>query len=300
MVRNIRIDYLRIILSILVITIHSQPLFSEDSLIGYLISNGVARIAVPCFFIISGYFLSPKINDKAAIRKYLTHILTVYVVWSCIYLPIYYHTIEPRSLITFALMGYYHLWYLPALIVGVLLLAILKKCLHSDNLLLTIGFILFLAGYTMESIGFPYRSFCNGIFFGYPFIVLGYYLRDRNIEKIQNKQYAYIILVVALAALFIESYLGFEANIYRNFFISLYLVCPALFICVAQKSKYVETTDYVAKMASGIYYVHIFALTVILPLSDTFNIYKLPLIAIVSALISIFIIIINKRLRIFL
>ena len=49
MERNIRLDYFRIILSLLVITIHAQFLFSENSLIGWLISNGIARIAVPCF-----------------------------------------------------------------------------------------------------------------------------------------------------------------------------------------------------------------------------------------------------------
>lgn len=299
MKRNLRIDYFRIVLSLLVITLHAQPLFSEDSLAGWFISNGIARIAVPCFFIISGYFLHLKIDDNKALRKYLSHILIIYIVWSIIYLPTYYQTIEPRSLITFALMGYYHLWFLPALIVGILLLVIFKKFIKNDNYLLTIGIILYLTGYIMENLELPYRSFCNGIFIGYPFIVLGYYLQNRNIPDRIKKRYAYIILLFTLATLLIESYWGFKLETYHNIFISLYIICPILFICILKGSS-VATKDYIGKLASGIYYVHILVLSVIIPLSETGNIYKLPSIAAVSILLSIFIIIINKRIRIFL
>lgn len=300
MKRNLRIDYFRVVLSLLVITIHIQPLFGEDSLVGWFISNGIARIAVPCFFIISGYFIHLKIDDNKALRKYLSHILIVYIVWSIIYLPIYYQTIEFRSLITFALMGYYHLWFLPALIVGILLLLILKKFIKNDNYLLVIGIILYLTGYIMESMGLPYRSSCNGIFIGYPFIISGYYLQNKNIAGRIKKQYAYAILLFTLATLLMESYWGFKTEVYHNIFISLYIICPILFICILKGSKYAVTKDHIGKLASGIYYIHILVLSVIIPLSETENIYKLPSIAAVSILLSIFIIIINKRIRIFL
>lgn len=300
MERNLRIDYFRIVLSLLVITPHAQPLFSEDSLAGWLISNGISRIAVPCFFIISGYFLHLKIDDNHAIKKYLSHILLVYTVWSVVYFPTYYQTIELRSLITFALMGYYHLWFLPALIIGILLLIIFKKFIKNDHYLLVIGIILYLTGYIMENSGFPYRSFYNGIFMGYPFIVLGYYLQNNNIAEKIKKRYLYLLLLLTFVTLFIESYWGFKAEMYHNIFISLYIICPLLFICILKGSNYVVTQDYRGKLASGIYYVHILVLNVIIPLSETENIYKLPSIAAVSILLSIFIIIINKRIRIFL
>ncbi|MFV0417596.1 MAG: acyltransferase family protein [Dysgonomonas sp.] len=300
MERNLRIDYFRIALSLLVITPHAQPLFSEDSLIGWLISNGIARIAVPCFFIISGYFLYLKINNTKALKKYLLHILIVYLVWSVIYLPTYYSTIEPRSLITFALMGYYHLWFLPALIVGILLLLIFKKFIKSTHYLLAIGIILYLTGYVMENSGYPYRSFYNGIFMGYPFIVSGYYLKNKNIADKINKRHAYVIVLFTLTALLIESYLGFKSEVYHNIFLSLYIICPLLFICILKSAELVTTRYYIGKLASGIYYIHILVLSAIIPLSETHNIYKLPAIAAISILLSIFIIIINKRIRIFL
>lgn len=300
MKRNIKIDYFRIVLSLLIVTVHAQPLFREDSLVGWFISNGIARIAVPCFFIISGYFLHQRINDKEPIKKYLLHTLIVYATWSIVYIPIYYQTIEYRSLITFALMGYYHLWFLPALIIGTISLIILKKIITNNSILLFIGIILYLCGYMMEINELPYRLFYNGIFFGYPFIILGYYIKDKNISDRIQGMYIYPIILFSLILLIIESYLGFEAKIYHNIFISLYILCPALLALLLKQSNFIETKGYTAKLASGIYYIHILVLSLIIPLSESYNIYKLPLIAIVSILLSIFIIIINKRIRIFL
>jgi len=300
MERNLRLDYFRIILSILVITPHAQPLFSEDSLAGWLISNGIARVAVPCFFIISGYFLHLKLDDNKALKKYLSHILIVYLVWSLIYLPVYYQSIEPRSLITFAFMGYYHLWFLPALIIGILMLILMRKLVKNDSLLLLTGIILYGTGYLMESLNLPYRSFYNGLFFGYPFIVLGYIIQRKNIEGKVKRRYLYIGLLISLTTLLIESYLGYKEEMYRNILLSLYIICPLLFISIEKGAAYVLAKDYAAKLASGIYYIHILVLTLIIPLAEADNIYKLPAIAAISILLSIFIIFINKRIRILL
>ncbi|MDR2955351.1 MAG: acyltransferase family protein [Prevotella sp.] len=300
MERNLGLDYFRVILSILVITPHAQPLFEEDSLVGWLISNGIARIVVPCFFIISGYFLSSKLDDKKALKKYLLHLLLVYVVWSVIYVPVYYNSIEPRSFITFALMGYYHLWFLPALIIGVIMLILGNKLTKNKNILLASGIVLYIIGYIMENRGLPYRSFYNGIFFGYPFIVSGYFLKNNNIKDGIKNLYLYIIALFSLVTLLLESYLGYKDEIYHNVFLSLYIICPALFLLVIKNSHYTKAKDYMAKLAAGIYFIHILVLTAIVPLSEEYNIYNLPLIILVSVLLSIFIIFVNKRIKIFL
>lgn len=298
--RSLKLDYFKFFLSILVITPHIQPLFEEDSLVGWLISNGIARIAVPCFFLISGYFIHLRLDNKEKLKKYLLHLLIVYTTWSFIYLPIYYTTIEPRSLITFAFMGYYHLWFLPALILGIIILLILRRIAQSDTLLFISGITLFIAGYLMENNNFHYRSFYNGVFFGYPFIVLGYLIRKNNLEaKLKNK-ILLPFLFISLGTLSLESFLGYNNNIYHNVFLSLYVLSPILFMCVLKGAEYEKSNDYIGKLASGIYYIHILVLTIIVPLSETHNIYKFPLIAIVSIILSIFIILINKPIKIFL
>ncbi len=301
MERNLRLDYFRIILSILVITIHAQPLFSERSLTGWLISNGIARIAVPCFFIMSGYFIHSKLNNKKDLKRYLLRILVIYILWSLIYLLTYYHTIETRSLITFAFMGYYRLWFLPALFIGILLLVGIRKVVKEDKMILVSGIILFFIGTIMESyFKLPYRTYCNGIFFGYPFVALGYVIQKRNWKDNYNTILLYSLLVISFVLLIIQSYIGYIQEIYYNMSIALYIFCPMLFTLILRGSKELPSKGYIHKVASNIYYIHIFVLTMIIPLSDTDNIYKLPLITIISVLLSIFIVIINKRIKIFL
>lgn len=298
MERNLRLDCLKIILSILVITVHIQPLFEENSLLGWLISNGIARIAVPCFFVISGYFIQPKIEDYKNLRRYILHLLSVYIIWSIIYLPIYYSSIEPRSLITFAFMGFYHLWFLPALIVAIIVLALITKFIKKDIFILFSGIVLFITGYIMEISGLPYRSFCNGLFFGYPFVAIGYLLYKRNILSRIKYSVLYSTLTISLLTLLLESYLGYKEYIYHNLFLSLFILSPGLVIWGLKGIKRGILNDYIYKLPAGIYYVHILVLTLIIPLSETDNIINLPFIAIVSILLSIFITFINKQLKI--
>jgi len=300
MERIVRLDYFKVVLSLLVITIHTQPLFTEESIAGWLISNGIARIAVPCFFIISGYFIIPKLDDIALLKKYLIHLLVVYIVWSGIYFPVYFQEVEPRSLITFALMGYYHLWYLPALIVGIVLLAIMRRFIKRDKIILFTGVILFFIGYYLEYRGVYYRYYCNGIFFGYPFVALGYCVNTRNWQERFKGIYLYVFLIGGAILLLVDSYLGYILNIYKNMIPALYIFCPMLFILILRNARSIPDKGYAGKLAAGIYYVHILVLTLIIPLAETDNIYKYPLIALVSILLSIFIIFVNKRIKIFL
>lgn len=300
MERNIMLDYFRIILCLLVITVHTQFLFSSESLSGWLISNGIARIGVPCFFVISGYYLHPKLSDNKALKRYLSHIFIVYIVWSFIYLPTYYNTVEARSLVTFAIMGYYHLWFLPALLLGTLMLAVIKKFIKNNNLILLSGIIFYITGYILENSGLPYRSFCNGIFFGFPFIVSGYYIREKDFTNIAKAPYLYALLPVSLIALLTESYQGYKTNIYHNLFLSLYILCPVLIICIQKGAKYTVEKYDISKLAAGIYLVHILVAGQIIPIAETNNIYRLPFIMIVSVLLAIFIVLINKRIKILL
>ncbi|MBB4035663.1 surface polysaccharide O-acyltransferase-like enzyme [Dysgonomonas hofstadii] len=302
MERIIRLDYFRLILSLLVITIHMQPLFGEDSLAGWLISNGIARIAVPFFFILSGYFISTKLDDRKYTKNYLLHLLIMYIVWSLLYLPTYYQEIEPRSFITSALLGYYHLWFLPALIIAVILLLIVKRFINNDRIILYTGFPLFIIGYYLEYKGLYYRTYCNGLFFGYPFLVLGYCINKRIwIERFKGFR-LYLFLIIGLVFLFLDSYLGYVLNTHKNMIIALYIFCPMLFVLLLKgaKKKIVSGKINPGQLATGIYYIHILVIALAVPLSETYNIVTYPIVATLSILLSIFVIFVNKRIKIFL
>jgi hypothetical protein len=197
-------------------------------------------------------------------------------------------------------MGYYHLWFLPALILGMLMLTAIKKYIKNTALFLVSGIILYITGYILENSGLPYRSFCNGIFFGFPFIASGYYIREKDFVNIAKNSYLYILLSVSLITLLIESYQGYKADIYHNLFLSLYLLCPVLILCIQKGAKHTVEKYGISKLSAGIYLVHILVAGQIIPIAETNNIYRLPFIIIVSILLTIFIISINKRIKILL
>lgn len=128
--RNSNIDILKIVLAFLVIALHIFPvtkLGGIPGLISYEIASGITRIAVPTFFIISGYFLRNKLNDKTYLLKYAKRILLLYLVWQLIYLPdlIRFYKLawfSKTDALLKLIYGYWHLWYLLATVLAVGLL----------------------------------------------------------------------------------------------------------------------------------------------------------------------------------
>ena len=90
------IDVAKFICSILVIAIHVDPFATSDNStlqqLHFFLSQYIARIAVPFFFIAAGYFLfrktSPDSFDLRPVRKYIGRIVRLYVLWSILYFPL--------------------------------------------------------------------------------------------------------------------------------------------------------------------------------------------------------------------
>lgn len=88
--RSASLDVLKLGLAFLVVALHIFPVAKMtgiSGLISYEIASGITRIAVPTFFIVSGYLLRNKLHDKTYLKKYCKRILLLYIVWQLIYLP---------------------------------------------------------------------------------------------------------------------------------------------------------------------------------------------------------------------
>lgn len=88
------IDLLKFICSILVVIIH-VPLFgSYENLntLDFVLTTYVCRLAVPFFFISSGFLIFRKMAisniNYTAIKRYIYKILYLYILWSIIYFPV--------------------------------------------------------------------------------------------------------------------------------------------------------------------------------------------------------------------
>ena len=102
--------------------------------------GGIARIAVPLFFMISGYLLLPRSESLSVFyTKRMPRILIPFVAWSLIYLGWYCgnhpNTCTPSLIWDLLLVQgtYYHLWFLYSLISIYLILPVLRLMIRPDT-----------------------------------------------------------------------------------------------------------------------------------------------------------------------
>ena len=87
------IDAFRIVAAILVIAIHTYPLADLNSTADYLAAHVVCRIAVPFFFMASGFFLFPAGTDPLnALPRFLKRSVCIYAAAIALYIPVNLYT----------------------------------------------------------------------------------------------------------------------------------------------------------------------------------------------------------------
>ncbi len=142
------IDVLKLIMAFAVVAIHTQPLeaCSNSNLLNAY--DLLVNMAVPFFFLSSGYLLAVKMHwpygnagDLARIRTQLKKITWLYILCSIVYLPLaihpfILHRMSPSQAIVQYIKGFFlrgeqynswHLWYLLSTIYALLLIwAVLK------------------------------------------------------------------------------------------------------------------------------------------------------------------------------
>lgn len=198
------VDYFRIIAALLVVAIHTSPLTSWSMEADFFLTRVAARIAVPFFFMVTGHFVlsdyllngKNSLNKQAKILRYIRKVILLYVVSIILYLPVGIYAGHFRNL-TFRLAmkmllfdgTFYHLWYFPACITGVLLVCIFSRLLGGKKTLIA-AVILYLTGlsgdsyfglvqripaaYTVYEKVFTIWSYTrNGLFMAPVFLVLG-------------------------------------------------------------------------------------------------------------------------------
>ena len=247
---KLNLDTYRIIVAILVISIHTFPLTSINPDIDYLITRVFARIAVPLFLMITGYFIIPKsLESKDNLIVYTKKILKIYGICMLIYLPINiysgdFNNINFLEITKKIFIGgtFYHLWYFPALMLGIWITYFILKKLNSKN-----AFIIFIILYLVGLFGDSYYGIIdstflkniydviflvssytrNGLFYTPIFIYLGYIfsLNNYKISKTTN----IIMLIIFIILMEIEGYTLYTLDIQRHNSMYIFLL-PVMFL----------------------------------------------------------------------
>lgn len=147
-VQNNGIDLCKLIMAVVVVAIHTEPLVNCDNEVVLMIYNQFIQFAVPFFFIATGYFLFLSISKCCDVSKkrsivisYIKKTAKMYVLWSLIYLPIeiYFNigngTDWLKAIIRyvgkFFLIGSqdnsWQMWYLLALLYALIVILLILK-----------------------------------------------------------------------------------------------------------------------------------------------------------------------------
>lgn len=154
------VDIMKFILSLMVVCIHTGVTSLMPAEIEKFF-NAIFNLAVPIFFVYSGYLFAykNKMDKKDKLIKYSKHIVKLYILWSLIYLPIciqiYFENgwsnnqecLHNYSEGFFKLGQHpysWQLWYLWSLIFISIVLYIFELLKLGDKVEILICFILFL------------------------------------------------------------------------------------------------------------------------------------------------------------
>lgn len=242
------IDYFRVVAAILVVAVHISPLLNISSQLDFLLTRILARIAVPFFFMISGYFVVSKKSYQISSRA-CKKLLFYYTIAILIYIPIniYAGQLEGVTIFSIARMiifdgTFYHLWYFPASIIGIMLTTWLLK----NHSIVTV-FIITVGLYIMGLLGDSYFGFAqatpvikeimnflfiffdytrNGIFMAPIFLILGVAVRECKFKL--NKSISLIGFIIMLICMVIEAIYIHELNWVKHDSMYIFLI-PCMF-----------------------------------------------------------------------
>ncbi|MDD9178528.1 MULTISPECIES: acyltransferase [Aliivibrio] len=285
----------RLVAMFAIIALHSQVfmtylLMDDTPVFGYAF-NQFTRFAVPFFFILSGYFIQPKLmhDPLKTIQSYCAPLLKIWIVWSALSLALpfnwkkvaengylaertgYWNWLTQNPLNALFEGGMVHLWFIPALIIAVSITGLLIH-FKKTTWLIPIAMILYvygLAGGSYQTLTEVWTPFFtrNGPFFSTLMVAIGFELRRRNITLSSTK--SMLLLVTGFVIHFSEAYWLTQFDVPFNlhdFLIGTPLMGIGMFFLLLSKPRlgHHPITFTLSKHVLGIYVCHLLFVVVFL------------------------------------
>ncbi len=283
MSKKINIDVCRFIVSFLIVAIHISPFIKISPEFDFFFTRILGRIAVPLFLMITGYYILDKsLNNISILKNYTKKIVKTYLLCITLYLPINaymskFKSIDIIQIIKNILINgtLYHLWYFPALILGIWITYFLIRKI-GRKWSLWICCILYIIGLLGDSYyglttmnvnlaniyNFILNTFeytRNGLFYTPIFLYMGYLIKTNKIENKCSLIYSLILFICMTMEGIILHYFNLQKH--DSMYIFLVPLMYFLFSYLINNSK--TSNKVLRSIATYIYIFHPLFLVVI-------------------------------------
>lgn len=240
------LDLAKFVAAILIIVLHTNPFSSYSSILNYGFRSIITIMAVPFFFLTSGFLFCTKLNsldekDKSDyFKKYFKRLGLMYLLWSAVYFIFVAIDWVKNGVVLMDVLQYIKrfffegsystIWFLPALMTAVTVVYLLRKKLSYEKI-----FILAIPFYIIACFGSSYYGISeklpivstfynayfsffdtikNGILFGWVYVALGGVFSEKEVEQkpLKNLIFTGIFVVLMAGETLIQSYFGWSKN----------------------------------------------------------------------------------------
>jgi hypothetical protein len=303
--RNLSIDYLKVALALSVVLLHLNFLRNEFPELGFTLVNGLFRLAVPLFLIITGYYFT-QITTFEKFKKWLLRITILYVIWMVFYAPIWINSDNLIGTLLTIPIGYFVLWYLAGVIVGGSLLFFCRNI--ESKYLLSLAISLYLIGYFLQQIGnlhlftggldkllnwYPISR--NFLFDCFPLLALGLLIKRTKLDL--KLKISITLLILSIILVILESYLNYKfisSSESLDHLLTILITAPIIFIYV-KNIKIMGDNKNLAFFSTAIFLIHPFFIT--LHSFFSIEISKVFFVLGASLIASIFLVLLNKKFK---
>lgn len=263
---NYSLDTFKLILILMVVFIHTRIFINSSILLDTFTSNGIFRIAVPVFFIINGYFLPTKISS---LIKWAGKLILIYLFLTFLYSYFWLNTEDVRagikSVIYAFFIGYLHLWYIQAMVIGGIIIYFTK----NKKMLLSIALFFYIIGFALQlyhsyqyvytdSVSYKYYVYRNVFTIGIPFMLIGYLIKSEVIKIKPTTTMLLATMVLFLIEIQVNyslfsSITNNNRSLTFDTYFSLLFFCPVIFSYVLNLKKGWRINR---NIANYVYFIH--------------------------------------------
>ncbi len=286
------IDFFRFIAALMIVAIHIFPFANINMDVDYTFTRVLFRIAVPFFLMITGFFILPKsLLDKSKLEQYTLKIIKIYIISMIIYFPVNVYNGYLRDIDVLAFLKdifingfFYHLWYFPALILGLWITYFIIKKIKNPVIFFLILYMIGLFGdsyygfidnlpilkefYTLLFTIFDYTR--NGLFYTPIFLYIGYsFSQTKRRESDENNFYYFLVFSISMAA---EGLLLYKYAIPRHTSMYLFLLPTSYFLGRLFLTTECKTNKKLRNLSTWLYILHPLFLILVRLVAKVFHI----------------------------